>query len=268
MSNQIAPLELTLQGDPAFGDRVTLATFAESVVDWVTALRQETAELSGRKPAVEWVIQDLRNGSAVLSCDPVSRAEEGELVAREVARRIIVATNQATRGGNPAHIVSEKTAHAILRLIRRVEDREVPAIRLRSGDLLAEIVPSLAMSEQPRSITRRAIGSVEGDLLAVSFAGLSPSFTVRDRLNGNLVPCYFDADRFAERVIAGLRRRVAVSGALTERANGEVASMTEVEAIYFFPPVTDLPQPSDVVGIAPDLTEGLTAEEWVGRQRA
>jgi hypothetical protein len=268
MDDELKPFELTVLGDPAFDNRVPLSAFVAVIGDWFAALRNETESLSPRKPAVEWVLSDLKKGSAWALCEPVPRTPEGVLIAKDVERRIIVATNHAMRGGDPGDVVHEHTIAAILRLVRRVDDGEVPGFSLKSGDLVADVRPTEIDRNFPKAISRHAIGSVEGDLVAVSFAGKNSQFTVRDRLTGNLVRCYFDSKQFSERVISGLLHRVAVSGILTEQINGEVQTIGDVDAIYVFPPQSDLPQPAEIMGLDPDLTEGLPAEEWIGLQRA
>ncbi|MEA2593996.1 MAG: hypothetical protein QOF01_465, partial [Thermomicrobiales bacterium] len=247
MADELEPIELTVLGDPALSDRVSLWAFAAVIGDWVAALKSETESLSARKPAVEWVLGDLRKGSAWALCEPVPQSPEGALVAKEVQRRIIVATNHAMRGGDPGQVVHERTIAPILRLVRRVEDGAVPGFSLKSGDLTAEVRPATIDHDYPKAIARHAIGSVEGQLVAVSFAGKNSMFTVRDRITDNLVRCYFDSKQFAERVISGLLHRVAVSGTLTEQANGEVQTIGDVDAIYVFPQQADLPQPGDIM---------------------
>lgn len=267
MATASEPVEFTIDGDPAHSNQVSLGDFAEMVADWFGVLHQVTVDLSGRKPAVEWVVRDLRTSSAVLSCEPHSQTDEGDLVAKESIRLIVVATNSIGRGGDPTRIISEKASIPLLRLVQRVEEGQVPGASIKSGQLVANIRPSGGESVQIRTQARRAVGSVEGILTGISFAGARPSFVVRDHLTGNLVPCYFDADRLYDLVISGLRNRVAVSGIVTERSNGETVSVTDVEEIYLFPARSGLPQPSDMLEIDPYLAEGLPAEEWVGKRR-
>lgn len=268
MDNQLVPIELTIAGDPELNDRVSLSTFAAVINDWVTALKSETDALSQRKTAVEWVLSDLKKGSAWALCDPIPLTPEGAMVASEVERRIVVAINHTMRGGDPAWVVHERTAAPVLRLVRRVSDGEVSGLNIKSGELVANVRPIDIEQHFPVVIARRAIGSVEGQLVGVSYAGKSSFFTVRDRLSDNLVRCYFDSKRFTERVRAGLLHRVAVSGRLTEQLDGVVSNLSDVDDIYIFPPQSELPQPSDVIGIDPELTEGMSAEEWIGLQHA
>jgi hypothetical protein len=146
--------------------------------------------------------------------------------------------------------------------MRRVEEGGAPGVVIKSGQFTAEILPGEAKQAR-KEAARRAVGSVEGILASVSFAGTRPVFSVRDHITQNLTPCYFDADRFYNLVIAGLRRRVAVSGIVTERPNGEISSVTDVDEIYIFPLRHELPQPGELLGLDPDLTEGMPVEEWI-----
>lgn len=44
--------------------------------------------------------------------------------------------------------------------------------------------------------------------------------------------------------------------------------MSNTTDIYVFPGVHELPQVDDIIGIDPELTEGLSSEEWVRLMRA
>ena len=162
MADELDPIELTVLGDPALGDRVPLWAFAAVVGDWVAALRNETEALSPRNDAVEWVLSDLKKGSAWALCEPVPRSPEGGLIAKEVERRIVVAINHTMRGGDPGQVVHERTVAPILRLVRRVVEGEVPGFILRSGDLAAEVRPTAIERDFPKVTARHAIGSIEG----------------------------------------------------------------------------------------------------------
>jgi hypothetical protein len=181
------PVEFTIQGNPALGDRVSLETFAAMVDDWFELLRQMASDLGGKKSDVEWIVRDLRTSSAVLSCVPMTRSSEGDLIARESIRLVVVAANEVRRGGNPTDVVSEKAAESLLRLVRRVEDGEAPGVIIKSGQLTAEIMPG-DVRQARKEVARRAVGSVEGDLAADSFAATPADFSVRDRVTQNLVP--------------------------------------------------------------------------------
>ncbi len=50
--------------------------------------------------------------------------------------------------------------------------------------------------------------------------------------------------------------------------DGSIRGMSNTTDIYVFPGVHELPQVDDIIGIDPELTEGLSSEEWVRLMRA
>jgi hypothetical protein len=267
MSDPLEPTEFTIAGLPEFGDRVPVDQFLAAAGDWLDALKATEAALAPRRKAVEWLLTEVLPGSAVAKFVPFPQAADGASIADQLVFRNVVGLNALQRGAEPTTIPN-KTVEHLLRLIKRVDDQDVPGISVKRGELYSLIIPRTDMESAPtRPRHSRAIGGVDGVIVSVSFAASPPSFTIRERLDGVLVPCYFDADQHYDAVIENLRQRVSVLGIVTRRADGVAEFMTEIEAIIPVPSDVTLPRPSDLVGIAPDFTDGLSAEKYVRSRR-
>lgn len=263
MDGQLDPVHVSTSGFPAYGARVTLRAAAEAFLGLADALEAITKRLSAQDPAVSWVIQEADAGSLV-EIEPQSRTLAGPRVADETVRLYVLAVAAANQGEDPAKLVPRRAAEAIIRTRDQVESGELSPISIRRGIYEAEFVPS----DQPRSDRRerQAIGSIEGDLTTVSFSG-SPYFTVRTRLDGVSVRCWFDPDRLSADVVSNLRKRVAVLGMVTRGADGLPRAVSQIERIYPFPNRNQLPQASDLLGSDPELLDGMASDEWVKTRR-
>lgn len=95
-----------------------------------------------------------------------------------------------------------------------------------------------------------SIGSAIGRLESVS--------TLRAERTGELVEVVADAGQFA-RLVAALGRRVEIAGRLTRDADGRAiaVAMRDLEVLPAGRPLTDL------IGLDPDFTGGLTPEEYL-----
>jgi len=108
---------------------------------------------------------------------------------------------------------------------------------------------------------------LEGELKAVSFSESRPFFSVYRSAGGRAIKCYFAEDRFLQDVLENLRQRVVVLGRISRSEDGTPVAVSDVRLIRKLGG-PNLPRPSDLIGIAPDLTGDLTAEEWLlGRRR-
>jgi hypothetical protein len=95
-----------------------------------------------------------------------------------------------------------------------------------------------------------SIGTVEGKLQALNIHEKPPRFAIYDLLTDRRVECYFTTRIKLEDVLAGVGRRVAVTGLIKTRPTGERVSI-EARELRLFPAEDELPTPDDVRGILP-----------------
>jgi hypothetical protein len=244
---------------------VPARVFAHALDEWIAALEQTVSDLEIKHGTVVWVLTGLTIGSATAELTPEWDSVGGELAAKESQSRVIFAASRFQQSGDFGNGISAKAAAHLGNSLRAVCEAGIGHVEIVHGNTRLEL-PTTAFEPAARSRSMKQLGSLEGEIVALSFAKVAV-LTIRVRLYNNLVPCYFDQDRWLEAAKAGLLRRVVVSGIITYRENGEPSSMSDLDAIHVFPDDSELPQPIDLLGITPDFTGGLPAEVWLARQR-
>ena len=104
------------------------------------------------------------------------------------------------------------------------------------------------------------LGSVEGELEMVTLRGRR-YFNVYNLATGRATRCYFDA-YLIPTVKETLGKVVIVAGlirSLPHEENQEMTNISKLEVVEF----EDLPTPSDIRGIMPNLTEGKPSERYL-----
>ena len=80
------------------------------------------------------------------------------------------------------------------------------------------------------------------------------------------VTCQFP-DSLRKHVIGALDGYVTLFGRLKTKTWNRFPHAVEVEALELHPSVDDLPKLRDLSGMAPDLTHGLSTEDFLARVR-
>jgi hypothetical protein len=266
MSDRDTTMTLRIAGGIGGEDSLLASTFSAALSEWVDFISRIGRDVISSRKTVEWTLTDLQTGSAVLTLTAVPLAPEGRLVGSEVTRRSIRSLGEFERGGRLPDL-SPKAAEHFRRFIKIVSDGSIQRVEVTSALGHAVLSPMEFSSHRPTPLIYRALGSIEGTLVSVSFA-YNPSFTVRERITDQLVPCYFDEDTLSGKVIDNLRRRVLVGGVVASRTNGDLLHVTDVDELRTFPEPHDTLRPADLGGILPRFTDGATAEQWIGERRA
>jgi hypothetical protein len=109
------------------------------------------------------------------------------------------------------------------------------------------------------------IGSLYG---VIELIGSNPRsyFILRERTTGQPIPVYF-TDVHQPLVLEGYRRRVEVTGRVRYEARGMPISVDDIASLDLLPDRDDLPPPETFIGTLPDLTGGLTLDEYLDRIR-
>jgi hypothetical protein len=63
-------------------------------------------------------------------------------------------------------------------------------------------------------------------------------------------------------------RRIEIKGMFKYKVNAPYAHLAEVETLDVLPLDDDLPTFVDILGIEPDLTNGLSCEDYIGNLRS
>jgi len=257
---------LTIEGKPG---EVTLDAF-------VGVLRRSQLILAGLDSAIsaqprgslEWVIRDLEISSAVAvveSRPKVPEADERHAVV--VGANFVTGLQTIDTGETLPPYFSELDlgrVRQIAGLVKKTGSEHFKAAEengsQRSATVSAETAAKVTHLLRPRYKT---IGSVTGKLEVISIHGPA-QFNVYEDRTKRAVRCRFEKERLEE-VVRFMDRRVTVTGIVHRNANGDPLRVERPEIRELED--SELPTTRDLVGLVPELTGELSAEEHVRRLR-
>lgn len=169
-------LTFALDGD------VSLDVFADEVRD-LTALLAELSAGVERSASIDWVIVDLKAGSAELTMR--GEAEAAEAVERTVQAYGIL--GRALERGEPIPLSAQVRKRAA-RMVRHINPRDkITAIRFETPEETYIVTAQAQGRERPAAM--QAYGTVTGKVQTLS-SRRRLSFTLYDALFDRLVNCY------------------------------------------------------------------------------
>ena len=267
-----------MQGDAGLPDLRLSVTGALGTMDYLSVLRalqggyellQRTGRrvLGDRADDLHWNLAGLAEGSisTLIRPDPVPGFLDREL-------REVIETYRDDLAA-PAERLPEEDVPVLRELLQELQ-------RTSSGALLAEteepdgsgdvrsalvdptdVLPTL-VQQRPRR--QRVIGSVAGRLESLNVHGRREA-SLWNELDQRRVVVTFVEDDY-QRVHTAVRRRVEVYGLVQEDADGRPLRV-RLQDLEVLASDEDLPTLASLAGSMPDLTGGLTPEEYLERQR-
>lgn len=267
-----SPFGISVYPTDEHDERIPVEAFASAVCEWTEIVRRITLEQSGARPLVRWVVEKLEVGSTHFQIAPIlaSKSDEEEAIAEvvraEVPRIVVVGLERMELGDEPSEVFSPEAAEHARLLVRPLLSERIARIVVRGADREIALTRLGAGRDQEPSSKLRSIGSVEGELKAVSFSEPRPYFSIYGSEGGRAVKCYFDEHRFLDQVLANLKQRVLVSGRLARTEDGRATTVADVHRVRRLGGA-GLPQPTDLIGIEPGPANGLTSEQWLEWRR-
>lgn len=250
--------KLTLELRPE-GHYVVLDTFIEALEDLRRMLRSISVS-SATKP-MDWLVTGLQIGSAIAAVEPTGDPAEG----LAVSQMAILGLEALERDGTPPHSFPPDAIEAaghLAELMARTKTRASISGLSRHLELTARTAKA---AERLLDVAVwEDLGSVEGSLEMVSVHS-GYTCNVYERHTGRRVPCYFRREHI-DKVTGLLGRQTVVFGLVRYNRRGDTLSVT-MDDIAPVPGDDDLPSIRDMIGLAPDITGGLTTEEFIRRLR-
>lgn len=259
------PSELRL--DVHFKDNDSIPLDALTViVSALESLLHEYESVYLEETDVSWNISTLGLASIDVGITPQIRSDSRAL--HEVARmtqQFVRDARSLETGSAPEEILPGNASRAWIRWMRLFRAGTVTTFSLRTENESALMTREGAGSLELSSERQLVFDTLRGTLNGVNFAGAN-YFTLYRIEGGRALRCYFP-DELQTDVIAALRKRVDVSGRVRTNSAGEYQSMRIDSPPRILRSESEIPRVRDLVGIAPELTEGLDVVEWVRRQR-
>lgn len=244
--------ELTLKLEPS-EKFVRGEDFARAFAMFLKAVRSLSAESS----KVDWVVSDLKIGSAVVSLRPVGDTEAG-------ARAVSLGSSalDALEAGEalPDEVPDDFT-DSIRELGELALKRKLKASVANGAGKVVISRKVVDYIEEFREIeSTEEFGAVEGNLDGINIHGAFQCHVYTD-LGGHKVAVEFGEGELA-RVKEALGSRVAVRGTITISKQGRPLRVQDA-TIHRFPSDEDLPSNDEMMGIAPDITGGIPVDKYI-----
>lgn len=236
------------------GRRITVDALLEASSRLLAILRLVDARATDRPGGtLDWVIRDLRAGSAVLELVAEPRDERTPVWAPEtVVRRFKRGMRQVAATGERPDAFPEEAMRRLYELTAVLDGNGIDRIEI--GDAAGGIAFAPGMRRAVREALEgryRAIGSVEGRIDGISAHAPPYTCTLYTTGSGEAIRCSFEPPLLPE-IHRLFRARVSARGVFRTRPDGEVTRF-RIEAIEPLPDAEALPTVDDILGI---LTDG------------
>ncbi|OLE15172.1 MAG: hypothetical protein AUI36_38280 [Cyanobacteria bacterium 13_1_40CM_2_61_4] len=229
---------------------VALSQLVSAASVFAALLREVAKEYAGMdRDPISWIV-DVKPGSVAL---PVKARPRDESLSEKDVPKIVnaVVTGLRTLDDAPKRppFFNNKALVEAKALANLVTDEF--HIAVNNGQLSAEATKRLMTHvDEVMGNPRDSIGTVEGRLEALDLHSKPRRFAIFDVLTDKRVECFFTSHVTLDDVLRGVGRRVAVTGIIKTRPDGERVSV-EARELRVFPAEEELPSPDDVRGILP-----------------
>ncbi len=234
--------KLTLDLD---GPKITSDRFRKAVEAFFGMVDDVSRQIAG-EAKVKWIVS-VKGGSIHLSAAPEASkldvANKVPQIARAVRTGISLISRRPER---PKYFTDNALRHArdlaMIPEARQIETAEI-SLANSSAKLTAKTVANI---DALLGSHIKDYGTLEGRLLVLSAQG-GPNIAVVDPLTDRAVRCWVNEAQLEE-AIRAFRKRVAVTGLVRYRRDGQPNSI-EVDEFVVFPDRSELPSAEEVHGI-------------------
>jgi hypothetical protein len=258
-------IRISVDGDPRDEGHVRLNDFLKQLDAVRKALRYTEGLLqTGEKGPVYYrIIDAYRQSPLTVTLEAV--AEKPSQLPGQVVGKFLTSIDQIKKSGKIPPDFDYPTAEAY-REITIPQHHHVSALVIGNGRR------RIAIDYQYEERITKAIGpdefaegSITGTLDTVKLHNVT-AFEVFPTIGPKRVVCHFKPE-LKEKVKQGLERYVCAYGRLRYKHWDKFPHAIDASDLDIFPPENELPTLSEFKGIAPDLTGGLEAHEFLERVR-
>ena len=213
-----------------------------------------------QSPPSQWLIEDLRSGSAVA----VLRREG--VASGETPQRLVDGIRQLREAEELPRFFSPTLAGHLVKIGKYFLQEGISRISYR--------VPNAALSDQPEPVTGSVVANARASIEAVeqtvgSAVGVLDIINLRrgrhvslyDEETRRAVNCRFPKEHLDE-IRDALGHRVRALGTVTRNRRGQILSV-DVDQLERLADESDGPSVADLVGIAPWYTGSMSTDEYI-----
>lgn len=263
---EAAAVTITLQTEDHY---VTLGDLAQAARDLSELLTNVAADMAEEvetslKDDQHWAVSKMKVGSAVLTVAPLVPLVEVR-TAQEVVGTVLNGLRKLEAGveERPQHF-PDQSLYAARRLVSMLNDG-ITRITLRAGDQVIELSQRVQATVDAlvRGVSE-VLGSLEGRLEGLTVHGTRQAYLYQSGTNKR-IECRFPSELLRD-MLDNFTYRVQVVGLIHYTRHGEPASV-QVERIRRLGDRREGRSLTDLAGIDPDFTGGLSPEKYLERLR-
>lgn len=239
------------------GHYVALDTFASALGNLHHLLHSLQVAVPGQ--AVNWIVTDLKIGSAYTVIEPVGDPQAGLTISMlainglEAMERLEVPALFPQESIEAARRLAEISTKAKIRTFISGFSRQ---LELTSR--------TITTAQEFFGTIWEDMGTIEGTLEIISVQS-GYLFAIYDAISQKRIECHFKSEQL-DRIKAALGRRVLVTGSIRYNRRGETLSV-RVDEVNIIAEDQTLPSVEKMAGLAPEITDGLSITEYLRRLR-
>lgn len=261
-------LTIELRGLPADKEQVRFEEFVGQLDDFKEALRHTERIISKKEtPTVFYKIIDLRYHSPatmILEAYPYPDIEED--ISDEVVKTISLGLKAINEKSEIPPYFDYDALEAYKGIGKRIGKGFSSITVSANGDscTITEEFPGYIQLIQGKD--ELTIGSISGRIEAISFHSPPYRFTIYPIIGPQRVRCIFKPKLKSE-ALSAIDKYVTVYGTIKYRHKANYPYEIDVDNIVLSPPLDTSAKLSELKGIAPDITGGLSSEEYIRKLR-
>jgi hypothetical protein len=246
---------------------VRLSELVGQLADIEFALRHTEEMIAKSKPALSYKVTAISYSSPLmLELEPETEDVERKKLSQETVIQFTGGMRSILQKKElPPHF-DAAISEAYAQIGRRVGKTISRLVISANGDSFT--IPSSFQAETKAMLGAglTAYGSIKGRMEAINLHKQKKEFRIYPHVGPDRVVCFFPHD-LMESAIGAVNKYITVFGKLRYRARSEYPHEIDVDRIEIHPPDEELPSFLELKGIAPDMTGGLTSEDFIRKKR-
>lgn len=259
-------IAIRLVGLPEDEGDVRVVAFTKKLNALLSSLRATEKTVSEQSGTFDYRVVDLSHSSPSTVEVEVIALDEEAMELRDDLTENFYRTAQAINAGGD---IPAEFSYGDLQKFKDLEPRkkDVPEVSLFFGNQSLKLAIDWSDKiEELLGPDQFEIGSVVGRLEQINVHGNNRTFHVYPTFDEPAVKCEFE-ERHREQIVQALDKYVEIFGTLTYKARSQFPHHISVDRIEIFLKESQLPTLDDFSGVAPNITEGKTIEDYLQEVR-
>lgn len=257
---------IELKGMHVDDEHIRLGDFIAQLGAFGEALKQTDRIVSGKDTTTTYyTIDDLSYASpfkVVLGVYPIDPAED---YSEELVENFSMGMKEISHGRIPPNYDYE-ILESYKEICKKIDKGISYLVINTNGDshnITEDFQSRIQLIQGPDELVR---GSISGKIEAINLHGGANEFRIFPNVGPKRLTCHFPK-RLIEQAVASVNKHATVYGSMKYKSRSKYPHEINIDSIEISPSVETLPTLSQLRGIAPNLTGGISSEEFVRKQR-